>query len=297
MARHGLVWRHGVASGPGVARGHGSRGGPRCLCGTRAVTGRYGPAISRRMGYPAGAGRAHSRLIHRARRLSSGAPRPRPVLGPADPWSTGHRRRRRVMGRRAGVRIRDPGRLRASLRLFLPWRCPGNRTLRDWGPRGSPAAPCPRARRSSGPRVSLGRSSKPPGEYTLVGFRTRDRAERLPSPRPCRALPWSASDTLRRSRPRMNAATTRTTRPSAIPAAPTSNSTRPVPPPGALVTERVASTRITPSVTAAAPATDRTTTSRILLPVGVSERTAQPSHRGYRPASHMARCNHYGRYC
>jgi hypothetical protein len=55
--------------------------------------------------------------------------------------------------------------------------------------------------------------------------------------------------------------------------------------------------RVGPSVTVAAPATDRTTTARILLPVGLSERTAQPSHRGYRPASHMARCNHYGRYC
>jgi hypothetical protein len=54
--------------------------------------------------------------------------------------------------------------------------------------------------------------------------------------------------------------------------------------------------RMTPSMTVAAAATDRTMTSRILLVVAVVERTAQRSHRGYRPASHMASCNLYDRH-
>src|SRR4029077_19806245 len=36
--------------------------------------------------------------------------------------------------------------------------------------------------------------------------------------------------------------------------------------------------------------------SRTLLVVAVPERTAQRSHRGYRPASQMASCNHYDRH-
>jgi hypothetical protein len=53
---------------------------------------------------------------------------------------------------------------------------------------------------------------------------------------------------------------------------------------------------MTPSMTVTAPATDRVMTSRTLLAVPVSECTAQRSHRGYRPASHMASCNHYDRH-
>jgi hypothetical protein len=51
-----------------------------------------------------------------------------------------------------------------------------------------------------------------------------------------------------------------------------------------------------PSMTVTAPTTDRMTTSRILLAVALSGRTAQPSHRGYTPASHMVSCKHYDRY-
>jgi len=50
-----------------------------------------------------------------------------------------------------------------------------------------------------------------------------------------------------------------------------------------------------PDMTVKAAATDRVMTRRILLAVTVRERTAQPSHRGYRPASHMASRNHYDR--
>src|SRR5215472_7787943 len=57
-----------------------------------------------------------------------------------------------------------------------------------------------------------------------------------------------------------------------------------------------AAMRMTPIMTVTAAATDRTMTSRTLLVVAVSERTAQRSHRGYRPASQMASCNHYDRH-
>jgi hypothetical protein len=48
-----------------------------------------------------------------------------------------------------------------------------------------------------------------------------------------------------------------------------------------------------PDITVTAAATDRVMTRRILLAVTVRERTAQPSHCGYRAASHMASRNHY----
>jgi hypothetical protein len=50
-----------------------------------------------------------------------------------------------------------------------------------------------------------------------------------------------------------------------------------------------------PAMTVKAAATDRVMTRRILLAATVRERTAQPSHRGYRPASDMASRNHYDR--
>ena len=55
-------------------------------------------------------------------------------------------------------------------------------------------------------------------------------------------------------------------------------------------------TRLAPIMIVTAAATDRTMTSRTLLVVAVFERTDQRSHRGYRPASHMASCNHYDRH-
>ena len=55
----------------------------------------------------------------------------------------------------------------------------------------------------------------------------------------------------------------------------------------------LAATKMAPSMTVTAAATDRTMTSRTLLVVAVLERTAQRSHRGYHLASHMASRNHY----
>ena len=55
----------------------------------------------------------------------------------------------------------------------------------------------------------------------------------------------------------------------------------------------LAATKMAPSVTVTAAATDRTMTSRTLLVVAVLERTAQRSHRGYHLASRMASRNHY----
>jgi len=52
-------------------------------------------------------------------------------------------------------------------------------------------------------------------------------------------------------------------------------------------------TKMAPSMTVTAAATARTMTRRTLLVMAVLERTAQRSHRGYRPASHMASCNNY----
>jgi hypothetical protein len=59
---------------------------------------------------------------------------------------------------------------------------------------------------------------------------------------------------------------------------------------------RLAITKMAPSMTVTAAATDKMVTSRTLLVVAELERTAQRSHRGYRPASHMASCNHSDRH-
>ena len=55
-------------------------------------------------------------------------------------------------------------------------------------------------------------------------------------------------------------------------------------------------TKMAPIMTVTAAATDKMMTSLTLLVVAVLERTDQRSHRGYRPASHMASCNHSDRY-
>jgi hypothetical protein len=175
-----------------------------------------------------------------------------------------------------------------------------------------------------GPRASLGTSSRPPGVYTVEGSSTCDLAERVPAPRPLppcgaptggRPCPRDAAAGSRRlagflrvpgsvdtrdrldSPLRVKAKTDSTTRPNAMPATPTSSPRLVIAPGGCLVACRMAMptiTRMTPSMTVTAPTTDRVMTSRTLLAVAVLERTAQRSHRGYRPASHMARCNHYG---
>jgi hypothetical protein len=55
----------------------------------------------------------------------------------------------------------------------------------------------------------------------------------------------------------------------------------------------LAATKMAPTMTVTAAATARMVTSRTLLVVAELERTAQRSHRGYRLASHMARCDHF----
>src|SRR5271167_461264 len=95
------------------------------------------------------------------------------------------------------------------------------------------------------------------------------------------------------------AKTTRTTRPNATPAATTSSPSRTILAGSWLVKSRMttlAATKMTPNMTVTAAATARTMTRRTLLVVAVSERTAQRSHRGYPPASHMASRNHYDRH-
>jgi hypothetical protein len=93
--------------------------------------------------------------------------------------------------------------------------------------------------------------------------------------------------------------TTSTIRPNAMPAATTSSPSRVIWAGWCLVTMRMTTltaTRMAPIMTVTAAATDRTMTSLILLVVAVSDRTDQRSHRGYRPASQMAGCNHYDRH-
>jgi hypothetical protein len=247
MARHGLARRHG-------------RSGPRCLSGTQAIAGRHGPAVSRRMGYPAGTGGVHSRLVSRARRLGSGTTCPGPVLGPSATGGTGgHRRRGRLTGARAGVRIRDPGCPRTPLSLCCP-----NAVRGSVGPRVSEGSWVARAARlPRGPLTPRPRVFRPadiPGHVEQAARRVH--ARRIQEVRPARTSPRPAPAGERENHQHDQA-------------------------------ER--DTRRAHIVTVAAPATDRMTTSRILLPVAVSERTAQPSHRDYRPASQMARCNHYER--
>jgi len=75
--------------------------------------------------------------------------------------------------------------------------------------------------------------------------------------------------------------TTRTTRPNAMPAATTSSPSRMIGPAGCLVKSRMttlATTKMAPSMTVTAAATDRMMTSRTLLVVAVLERTGQRSH-------------------
>ena len=180
-----------------------------------------------------------------------------------------------------------------------------------------------------GPRASRGRPSSPPGEFTVVGSSTCRRPDGSPDARldhcprcgaPARGRSRPGACEARRGRPprrpqaarrpprareddrdrlRVTANTTSTIRPNAIPAAPTSTPRRVITPDGCLLACCMTVPRMTrtmPSMTVTAPATDRIMTSRILLVVAVSERTAQRSHRGYRPASHMASCNHYDRH-
>jgi hypothetical protein len=93
--------------------------------------------------------------------------------------------------------------------------------------------------------------------------------------------------------------TTMTTSPNAMPAATTSSPSRVICAGWCLVTMRMttlAAIRMAPIMTVTAAATDRAMTSRTLLVVAVPGRTAQRSHRGYRPASQMASCNHYDRH-
>jgi hypothetical protein len=176
------------------------------------------------------------------------------------------------------------------------------------GPPGLPAA---------GP--SLGTSIRPPGVYTFVGFTTGRRAERAapcPEGREGRECPRGSGVCARDASwrcpgvivpgldllalpGRPTAKSTRTTRPEATPAATTYSPIRARwagGTGGCLVTCRrttLAAMRRAPTITVAAAATARKRTRRILLVAVAWERTGQRSHRGYRPASRMASCNHY----
>jgi hypothetical protein len=181
--------------------------------------------------------------------------------------------------------------------------------------------PIPDGPADPGARAPRGTSSKPPGEYTVVGLSTCGRRWRAPGSRagcpvPCWGAPararsrpcprefaaclcWPAGSRPRtgsadgRDRPGdadlpiwENAKTSRVIRPTARPAALRATPklvTRPAGCPWTRCTAVLTTTRIAPSMIATALATDKVMTSRTLP--AVSERTAQRSHRGYRPAS------------
>ena len=160
--------------------------------------------------------------------------------------------------------------------------------------------------------LSLGTSIRPPGVYTLVGLtgRREERGAPCPDGRACpcgsgRGFSWRCPGTIAsgldpRDLPsRPTAKSTKTIRPNAIPAAITD---RPIRASwagatgGCLLTWRrttLAAMRRAPASTVAAAATARKRTRRSLLVAVAWERTGQRSHRGYRPASQMASCNHY----
>ena len=188
--RRGGVGRCGPMGRRGTMAGHGLTRRPWCLGGTQAIAGRYGPAVSRRMGYPAGTSRAHSRLVRRARRLSCGATHPGPVLGPSATGGTGgHRRRGRVMGPRAGIRIRDPGGLWASLSLSRPDAVRGTVGPRvGEGPWVLRTARIPRGSLSPSPRVF--RPADIPGHVEQAARRVHTR--RIQDMRPGRTSPRPA---------------------------------------------------------------------------------------------------------
>ena len=189
VGRCGPMGRRGTMTRHGLARRHG-RSGPRCLSGTQTIAGRHGLAFSRRMGYPAGTGGVHSCLVSRARRLSSGTTCPGPVLGPsATRGTSGHRRRGRLTGARAGVRIRDPGGPWTPLSLCCP-----NAVRGSVGPRvgeGSwvaRAAWLPRGPMSPSPRVF--RPADIPGHVEQAARRVH--ARRIQDVRPGRTSPRPA---------------------------------------------------------------------------------------------------------
>jgi hypothetical protein len=104
-------------------------------------------------------------------------------------------------------------------------------------------------------------SSRPPGEYTLVGFSVD-------------AL-WPAGRAA--ARRRVNAKTISTTRPNTTPAATTSSPSRARPACGWVILSRMtvpSSTKMAPDMTVTAATTDRVMTRRILLAATVRERTA-----------------------
>ena len=170
------------------------------------------------------------------------------------------------------------------------------------GPPGLPGA---------GP--SLGTWIRPPGVYTFVGSPPAegDALRRARRARSAGAAPGSARGAL----PAMpgvilRAWTTGSPKPAngekhqdhqakATPAATTYSPIRArwaCATGGCLVTCRrttLAAMRRAPAITVTAAATARKRTRRILLVAVAWERTGQRSHRGYRPASQIASCNHY----
>ena len=195
-----------------------------------------------------------------------------------------------------------------------------------WDPSGPHAyGPCGQGPSGAPPdsavRASRGMSSRPPGEYTVVGFSTwsRSRRERAPASRsgrpaaptgaPALTRSWSCSpevaarcwwpawfreptacaerrrDDLVLPRP-AKAQNRRMARPTAMRASPAGRPRVAISPLGCW--PLLAPRPNEPSKTSTTPATAPGRTSRALR-VAESERTAQRSHRAYRPASHMGR--------
>jgi hypothetical protein len=86
----------------------------------------------------------------------------------------------------------------------------------------------------------------------------------------------------------VNANSSKVTRPTARPA-PATIAPKRVKWPSVRCVTTLAAAKSTPATIITALSTDRTVTSRTLPAVAVSERTAQRSHRGIRPASHTGR--------
>jgi hypothetical protein len=192
-----------------------------------------------------------------------------------------------------------------------------------WGPCGQELSGAPP---DSGVRASRGMSSRPPGEYTVVGLSTCSRSRRgraaasrsgrpaVPAGAPTRTRSWSCSPETAARRwwpawprdfaacaerrlddlyllPLRRAHTRRMTRPAAMRPRPTGRPRVAMRPLGCLLPRRLvmlAPRLNAPSKTSTAPATAPGRTSRALR-VAESERTAQRSHRAHRPASHMSR--------
>ena len=305
-ARHGLGARHAVAAGHGLAC-HGLARHRLARYGLpRNRLARHGLAVSRRLPLahvvagrsgrartvrcPAWTRRVHPGLVAGARRRGSGPARWQPVLASPAGWASGARPGLLELGRPEGARA---GRGR---------RCAG---FPGWAGRlASRGRDRPWARRSGRPGYTRSWGSPAAGRNARRRARLAGRARAAPGSAGG-AASWRCPGTVASGLDRLDrpswptAKRTRTTRPNAIPAAITYSPIRARwagGTGGCLVACRrttLAAMRSAPAITVAAAATARKRTRRILLVAVAWERTGQRSHRGYRPASQMASCNHY----